>query len=137
MNQAELMEKPDEATELALSRGYANMTFISLSPGSVKEIRDYVHKFNPDAIVVDQIRNVAVSGVQATALTDVLNYGAQATRAIAKEYDLVSILITQAGDSADMSKAERIFRFASLPFTSVTIFFSTFSNAFFISFLLL
>jgi archaellum biogenesis ATPase FlaH len=82
----------------ALEIGYKNIWFVSLHPGNYKEIRDWVEKVKPDIVIVDQIRNCAF---KPESMTINLEQGVIAMRNLAKEFNFVSIVITQAGDSAD------------------------------------
>ena len=82
-----------------MKRGLANFTFISLSPGTMAEIEEHVKELKPDVIVVDQLRNMRV-GSKDTGLTEALNTLAKEGRTLAKKYNLVSIVVTQAGDSS-------------------------------------
>ena len=101
MTPTEITGNPEQCYNRAMSNGYDNLIYITMAPGTMNDIRRYVKQYQPDAIIVDQIRNIHVAGIQSTAMTEILSYGAQATRAIAKDNNLVSIIITQAGESAD------------------------------------
>src|SRR5690606_32128932 len=64
---------------------------------TIHEIRSYVEKISPDLVVVDQIRNLAV---KPESMTVNLEQGVIAMRNLAKEFNFVSVVVTQAGDSA-------------------------------------
>lgn len=95
----EILDHPDEMYELALKNGYNNFTFISLQPGTIQEITQYVDEFKPDLIVVDQIRNLR-STKNSDGLTENLNKFTGEIRALVKRKNMVGIVVTQAGESA-------------------------------------
>jgi len=94
-----ILSNPNGAYNAAMKRGLSNFTFISLSPGTMVEIEQHVKELKPDVIIVDQLRNMRV-GSKDTGLTEALNTLAKEGRTLAKKYNLVSIVVTQAGDSA-------------------------------------
>jgi hypothetical protein len=89
---------PKGAVDLAEKRGWRNIRFIPLSPGTPREIDEYVRKYAPDVIICDQIRNLNVG---AETRVNQLEMAATAMRNIGKRRNVLSISVTQAGDSAD------------------------------------
>lgn len=87
------------ARELAMERGFGNLVFVSMSPGSPRQIDAELEKY-PDAkvFIVDQLRNLLVKSENKTTQ---LEEAAKAIRNIAKARNLVAISVTQAGDSAE------------------------------------
>mgnify|MGYP001570667657 CR=1 FL=1 len=83
--------------EQAMSLGYENIYFVSMHPGTIAEVRSYIEKIRPDILIIDQIRNLSI---KKESMTINLEQGCIATRNLAKEFNLVSIVITQAGESA-------------------------------------
>ncbi len=88
---------PDKANESAQEKGYDNMIFAGLTGGSLPDIRALVVKHKPDALIVDQIRNVTTNSENRTLQLEAV---ARAMRNMAREFDLVAISITQGADSA-------------------------------------
>lgn len=88
-----------KAMDIARERGFKNLVFVSMSPGSPKEIERELDK-HPDCkcFIVDQLRNLVVKSENKT---QQLEEAAKSVRNIAKARDLVAISVTQAGDSAD------------------------------------
>lgn len=88
-----------KAKEIAIERGFSNMVFVSMSPGSPKQIEEELDKY-PDCkcFIVDQLRNL---NVKSENKTQQLEEAAKAIRNIAKARNLVAISVTQAGDSAE------------------------------------
>lgn len=92
----EFRNQPD-TDQIALDRGYSNIFFKEMHPGNYAELRSWIVKLNPDVVVIDQIRNM---NFKADSMTINLEQGVIATRNLAKEFNLVMVVITQAGDSA-------------------------------------
>lgn len=82
----------------ALDVGYGNIYFKQMTPGNYREVRTWVEKIRPDVVVIDQIRNMHFSKVS---MTVNLEQGVISMRNLAKEFDFVSIIVTQAGESAN------------------------------------
>lgn len=98
-NSSNVLDNLGESYQKALEKGLENFTFIRLQPGSIAEILTFVEDIRPDVIIIDQLRNMTTTNAKGS-MTDNINTLAAATRSIAKQYDLVSVVITQAGDSA-------------------------------------
>lgn len=95
--EAEFKETPAESYKEALERGYSNVYFKEMHPGNYSELRGWIEKINPDLVVLDQIRNMHF---KTESMTMNLESGVIACRNLAKEFNLVMIVITQAGNSA-------------------------------------
>jgi KaiC/GvpD/RAD55 family RecA-like ATPase len=94
----ELMARPEEAERAALAEGVGNLYIRELAPGTLAEIERLVRKYSPAVLVVDQLRNIHATKLDN--YTQRLDAIAQGIRAIGKRYGLVTIGVTQAGDSA-------------------------------------
>jgi len=90
---------PAAAALEAVARGLNNLVFRELSPGSLGEAERLVRIHKPEVLIVDQLRNLT-GGKLADNFTQLLDRSAQGIRAIGKKYKLVTIAVTQAGDSA-------------------------------------
>lgn len=93
----EIRMDPEEAKRIAAERGYHNIIFVSMSPGTPKQIESFVARYKAKWFIVDQLRHLAV---KSDTRTNQLEEAANAMRNIAKKYDAVAITVTQAGDSA-------------------------------------
>lgn len=95
----EVRADPQGARDLAMERGFGNLIFVEMTPGSPAQIDAELEK-HPDAVafIVDQLRHLLVKGDNRT---NQLEAAANAVRNIAKRRDLVAISVTQAGDSAE------------------------------------
>ena len=93
----EVRKHYNKAQALAAKKGWENLIWAPLSPGTIPEIRALVEEHKPDILVVDQIRNLDTGDKD---FVRVLEKAAQAMRVFAQKYGLLSISITQAADSA-------------------------------------
>ena len=85
------------ADQLARERGFENATLVPLAPGTPREITALLEKYQPDVLVLDQLRNLNMS---CDHFTQSLEKAATQARNWAKRYDCVVVSVTQAGDSA-------------------------------------
>lgn len=92
----DIIANPAKYEEEAVLKGYHNFMFAGLYPGTLGEIRSLVDRFRPDMLVVDQIKNLHTKKESVENLEE----SAKGTRDIAKEFNLVSVIVTQAGESA-------------------------------------
>jgi hypothetical protein len=98
MTKQQIMENPEEAEKRAFDKGYGNIVVAALSPGNFFEIRKLVDKYNPDVVILDQLRNLEVNSENRVLQ---LEKSAQEARNLAKRYNVVVVSVTQAGDSAE------------------------------------
>lgn len=98
MTKLEMYENPDKALALAERRGLNNLTIVPLYPGTLAEIEAFIEKWEPHAIIVDQLRNIKVKSENRTGQ---LEAAAQGIRDLGKKYNLVTLAFTQAGESAE------------------------------------
>lgn len=97
MTAAEIRANPQAAKDIAEQVGYHNIIFVSMSPGSPRQIEALVERYKAKWFIVDQLRHLAVSS---DTRTNQLEAAANAIRNIGKRYDAIAIDVTQAGDSA-------------------------------------
>ena len=98
MSYIDVMNDPRGAHEKAQENGYDNFIFAMLHPGTMPELRELVEEYEPDVLIVDQLRNLHMGNLSKV---DALEEAAKAVRRMAQEYNLVSVSVTQAGDSAN------------------------------------
>lgn len=97
MPEQEIRRNPKVAYETARRNGYENIYFVAMHPGNGAELRKWIEKLQPDMVVIDQIRNM---NFKPESMTINLEQGVITTRNLAKEFNLVMVVITQAGNSA-------------------------------------
>ena len=88
----------DKAQVLAEKKHWENLIWAELTPGTFPEIESLIKEHKPDVLMVDQIRNIETGDKDGVAR---LESAAQSMRNIGKRHNILSISITQAGDSAD------------------------------------
>ena len=97
MPKLEVINNPAKADALARENGYEQIVLKSLAPGSPREIAALLEKYQPDVLVLDQLRNLNM-GQDNYVLK--LEEAATQARTWAKRYSCVVVSVTQAGDSA-------------------------------------
>ena len=94
----EVLENFHESKEMALRRGLANITIVTAAPGNKSQIEGLIEKYKPNCLVIDQLRNIDVG--KSESRTNQLEAAATFARNMAIKHKMVSISVTQAGDSA-------------------------------------
>lgn len=92
-----IRKDPAQYYKLAMENGYENVFFVPMHPGTIPEVRQRIEKVEPDLVIIDQIRNLHV---KPDSMTVNLEQASIATRNLAKEFNLVMTVVTQAGNSA-------------------------------------
>jgi len=87
-----------KAQTFAEAKGWDKMIWAELLPGTFPEIESLIQKHKPEILMVDQIRNIETGDKDGVVR---LENAATGMRNLAKKHNIVSISITQAGDSAD------------------------------------
>ena len=95
---AQLMSEPAQTMEIARKRGYDNLVFAHLSPGTPGEIRALVRQHKPEVVVVDQLLNLRVGKTEGV---ERMEQAARAIRTIGGEFGCVTISVSQVGESGD------------------------------------
>lgn len=85
---------------LCVERGWDNCGMIQIEPGSPAEIDALTKKYQPDVLIVDQLRNIQVKGSKSDGFVQHLEHAAKAVRQIGIRNNCLVISVTQAGDSA-------------------------------------
>lgn len=93
----EIRRDPARADEIAKEKGYHNFILVEADPGTEAEIRAFVEEYEPDVLIVDQIRNLNMNESNKVLQ---LERAAQMMRNIGKRYGVLPVSFTQAGDSA-------------------------------------
>lgn len=97
MTKEEIRENPAAARRSAIENGWNNLIFKELTPGSLREVRTLVEKYNPTVVFIDQMANMECRSSSKVEKNEILACG---LRAMAKKYQYVSIIIHQASDDA-------------------------------------
>ena len=97
MTKEEIRDNPSAARRAAIENGWNNLIFKELTPGSLREVRTLVEKYNPAVVFIDQMANMECRSSSKVEKNEILACG---FRAMAKKYQYVSIIIHQASDDA-------------------------------------
>lgn len=90
-------DNPHEADRKAREHGLDNVIVINIKPGTPDQIRHFIKRYQPDVVIVDQLRNLQV---KADSRVNQLEAAATSVRNIGKEMNVLMVSVTQAGDSA-------------------------------------
>lgn len=89
--------QPTRAAEAIAKAKLGELRIAPLGPGTLPEIEGLGRSFGADVVVIDQLRNLAVSD---DSRTGQLEAAANGARVIARRLNALVVSITQAGDSA-------------------------------------
>lgn len=98
LTRAQILSDMDNATELAMQRGYGNLRFVPLAPGSISDIRKHILAYDPKIVVVDQLTNLTCGDKSKTDKFEELAYR---MRMLLRETGTAGISLCQAGESAE------------------------------------
>lgn len=98
MTRREILNDPARARRAAETNGLEQITVAELTPGNPAQIEELVARYEPDLLIVNQLRNL-YTGEQNKVLA--LENAATACRNIGKVGGCAVVSVTQAGDSAD------------------------------------
>lgn len=93
----EILRNTEEAARLAVDAGLGNIRMISMAPGTPRQIEEFMRKYEPKWVIIDQLRNLQV---KSDSRVNQLEMAATVARNLGKKYNCVMVSVTQAGDSA-------------------------------------
>lgn len=97
MTRREINADVETAERKALDAGYNNLIYVDLQPGTELELRKLVEEYEPDVLIVDQIRNL---DMKESSKVLSLERAATMMRNLGKYYNLIPVSVTQAADSS-------------------------------------
>lgn len=97
LTKEEIRANPREATRVAKKNGYDNLIFKELTPGSLREVRTLIERYEPEVVFIDQMANMECRSSSKVEKNEILACG---LRAMAKKYNLVMVIVHQASDDA-------------------------------------
>jgi len=95
----EIIADPHGSDKLARERGWENIIFAPLAPGTFSEIRCLIEEHEPLLVIIDQIRQIEIPGIDGDVAQ--LTEATRAARKMTKQYPIITMSFTQAGDSAE------------------------------------
>jgi len=96
-NKHDVLKEPAKAQTLLEKKGYELLTLAPLAPGNFRQINRLIDKYDPQVVILDQLRNLDVSS---EGRTQQLEKAATEARNLAKRRQILVVSVTQAGDSA-------------------------------------
>jgi archaellum biogenesis ATPase FlaH len=96
MTEEQMFADKEKAMERAYLSGYKNAVFVGLSPGTLYEVEAVIRKYEPDVVIVDQMRNLRADTENNTQRLEVV---ARELRNMARRHRCVMVSMTQVGDS--------------------------------------
>lgn len=99
-NEEEVQADREEAMQLARSRGWSNLIFVHLSPGTVAQVQALIIEHNPDVVIIDQIHNLILGKGKEPEKTQLLERLAYAMRMFYSRHKVAGISISQADEKA-------------------------------------
>ena len=90
---------PDECDARAKARGFDNIVFVELSPGSLRDVEQLIAEHKPDVCVVDQVLNLSIGGKEPSK-TEMLEHVCQRLRMLYKSTGVIGVSISQASETA-------------------------------------
>jgi len=97
LHRSDVLANPADATAKAREKGLPLLTMAHLTPGSPREIESLCEKYQPDVLIVDQLRNLRIKDDN---FTHQLELAARMIRQVGQRQKCLVISVTQAGDSA-------------------------------------
>ena len=94
----EVLKDPATADDLARQRGYDNLILAGMTPGTPREIEALITEYQPQVLLVDQIRNLDMNEEHPVQR---LEKAATEMRNLTKRHRIVTLSVTQAGENAE------------------------------------
>lgn len=102
LTKQQILQDYKKAQQLADKRGFKNLIFVNAHDCSLNHIDNWLSKYKPDAVVVDQIRNVNAGNVEKT---EQLEKVATGVRRLYKKHNVLGISVSQSmNDEAHINK---------------------------------
>jgi hypothetical protein len=96
----EVEDNPKGAMELARSRGWANLIFVHLSPGSIPQVQKLILEHMPDVVIIDQLANLLLGQGKEPEKTQLLERNAYAMRMFYSKHKIAGVSMSQADEKA-------------------------------------
>lgn len=90
----------EEAMEVARSRGWANLIFIHLSPGTIPQVQRLILEHMPDVVIIDQLVNLRMGGGKEPEKTQLLEKLAYVMRMFYSKHKIAGVSMSQADENA-------------------------------------
>jgi len=98
VEEEDMAKDPERWEAVLVERGIDNLFLYEATPGTPFELKQKIEEHEPDVMVVNQIRNLSVANDNRV---NQLETAAQTVRNLGKQYKMLTISVTQAGESGD------------------------------------
>lgn len=88
------------AMKLARKRGWSNLTFVHLSPGTVAQVQKLILDIKPDVVIIDQLHNLMLGKGKEPEKTQLLERLAYAMRMFYSRHKIAGVSLSQADEKA-------------------------------------
>lgn len=99
MSRSAAERDPLRARSRAYDNGLGEISLVSMSPGTMSQVRSLMDRLKPRWLILDQLRNMRVDNSQGNRVAELEALATEA-RNLTKAYDLVTVSVTQAGATA-------------------------------------
>jgi len=99
-NLEEVKTDRTEAMVLARERGWANLIFVHMSPGTVAQVKALILEHKPDAVIIDQLSNLILGKGKEPEKTQLLEKLAYTMRMFYSKHKIAGISMSQAAETA-------------------------------------
>lgn len=94
-----LKDKPGAMT-LARKRGWKNLVFIHMSPGSISQVQELILEYNPAVVIIDQLSNLTLGRGKEPEKIQLLEKLAYAMRMFYSRTKIAGVSMSQADEKA-------------------------------------
>ena len=97
---AKVLANKDDAMVLARTRGWKNLIFIHMSPGSITQVQELALEHKPEVVIIDQLSNLTLGHGKEPEKTQLLEKLAYAMRIFYSRTKIAGISMSQADEKA-------------------------------------
>ena len=99
-NLAKVLKDKPAAMALARKRGWKNLIFVHMTPGSVAQVQELILKYKPEVAIIDQLSNLTLGRGKEPEKTQLLEKLAYAMRIFYSRNKVAGISMSQADEKA-------------------------------------
>jgi hypothetical protein len=96
----EVEADPEGAMAVARQRGWANLIFVHMSPGSIPQVQKLILEHMPDVVIIDQLANLLLGQGKEPEKTQLLERNAYAMRMFYSKHKIAGVSMSQADEKA-------------------------------------
>jgi len=96
----EVLDNRPAAMDLARARGWSNLIFIHMSPGSIAQVQKLILEHKPKVVIIDQLHNLILGKGKEPEKTQLLEKLAYAMRMFYSKHKIAGVSFSQADEKA-------------------------------------